>query len=273
MTESRDGMSYLTSPARSSLTGTGTRRSAAGTPGALFLGSDETASRAQVVAERVEKAILHGELKAAHRLGTKAELQRELGVALGTLNEALRLLQTRGLVEIRPGPGGGVFVASDSAPRVRLRHGILRFHDGGHAVQDCLAVRNALEELVAVEAATSHEPADLEDLYSILDRMARNAHDPAQFVQMNWLLHRRIAEVGGNAVLTSVYRMLLDVIGQALEETRPDEVFAEETGTTLRIHRNLVDAIASGDPDRAAKAARDHTPAIIPVPENSPQQL
>src|SRR5882757_6150164 len=53
------------------------------------------------------------------RLGTKEEMRGRSGVSVGTFNEALRLLQSRGLVTVRPGPGGGLFAAQQS-PMVRL---------------------------------------------------------------------------------------------------------------------------------------------------------
>jgi DNA-binding FadR family transcriptional regulator len=231
-------------------------------PGTLFPGSGDAAiSRAQAVTQRIEQAILRSEFAPGDRLGTKSELQKEFRVAAGTINEALRMLQMHGLVEIRPGPGGGVFVATAS-PGVKLRHGILRFRDGGHAARECIAVRNALEELVAAEAARSREPGDLEELYRLLDHMAGNAGHTARFIRSNWALHRKIAELGTNTVLTSVYCMLLDFIEETLEEALPDEAFSKEAANTLHIHRALVDAIASGNPERAARAAREHTPGM-----------
>ena len=242
-------------------------------PGMIFPGSDDLAvPRAQAVTQRIEQAILRSEFAPGDRLGTKSELQKEFRVAAGTLNEALRMLQMRGLVEIRPGPGGGVFVATAS-PSVKLRHGILRFRDGGHAASECIAVRNALEELVAAEAARSREPGDLDELYRLLEHMASNAGHTARFIRANWALHRKIAELCGNTVLTSVYCMLLDFIEETLEEAFPDDTFTKEAANTLRIHRSLVDAVASGDPGRAARAAREHTPDMtLPLRGNEPSR-
>ncbi len=58
------------------------------------------------------------------RLGSKEELRQLCGVSVGTFNEAIRLLQARGLVSIRPGPGGGLF-ATEQSPMVRLGNSVL----------------------------------------------------------------------------------------------------------------------------------------------------
>ena len=50
-------------------------------------------------------------LPAGYRIGTKQELCEEFGVAPATLSEALRVLRARGIIDVRPGPGGGTFVA------------------------------------------------------------------------------------------------------------------------------------------------------------------
>src|SRR5439155_1243423 len=74
-------------------------------------------SRAEQAAVRV--ADLAAEARPGTRLGTKEEMRQRCGVSVGTFNDALRLLQTRELITVRPGPGGGLFVA-DRTPTVRL---------------------------------------------------------------------------------------------------------------------------------------------------------
>src|SRR4051794_41433642 len=70
--------------------------------------------RAEAVARDLEAEILGGRLAPGARIGTKDDLRHRFGVAVATVNEAVRLLETRGLIEARPGPGGGAFVAASS---------------------------------------------------------------------------------------------------------------------------------------------------------------
>ena len=68
-------------------------------------------SRAEELARGIEDDIAAGVLSTGDRLGTKDDLRQRFNVAVATLNEAIKLLESRGLVEARSGPGGGVFVS------------------------------------------------------------------------------------------------------------------------------------------------------------------
>src|ERR1700761_7706545 len=103
-------------------------------------------SRAEMVARELEREILD-ELQAGDRLGTKADLRQRFGAAVATIHEAGRLLETRGLIEARPGPGGGVFVSGPGA-RLAMAHAVLGFASETSTYEECLELRDALEPLV-----------------------------------------------------------------------------------------------------------------------------
>ena len=63
-------------------------------------------------------------------LGRRTEFIERFGISPTVMNETLRILRGRGLVSVRPGAGGGVFVAS-LPPQVRLGAMDLWFHDSG----------------------------------------------------------------------------------------------------------------------------------------------
>ncbi|MPZ88588.1 MAG: FCD domain-containing protein [Nitriliruptorales bacterium] len=218
-------------------------------------------SRGEALARRLEEAILQRELSEGQRLGTKSELREQFSVAAGTLNEALRILHTHGLLEIRPGPGGGVFVAS-GRPTLRLRNAVLRLRHDDVTVESAMAVRNALDPLVAEEAAREHVPEDIADLWAMLANMEASIEDPVAFIQSNWAVHRRLVECTGNPVLISVYTALLDFMHDSLDEVVVGKVFHRRKRDTLRIHKELVAAVATRDLAQAVEAACMHTPGV-----------
>jgi GntR family transcriptional regulator, transcriptional repressor for pyruvate dehydrogenase complex len=211
-------------------------------------------SRAEGVARDVEAEILGEGIPPGERLGTKEELRQRFGVAVATVNEAVRLLETRGLIEARPGPGGGVFVARSSV-RAALKRDGLDGSWGTAAFGDCLAVRDGLEPLVCHEAARHHTDEDIRALEKILAGMERHVDEPAACLELNWALHRRIAKLCRNAPLHSIYLTLIDFLegGLDLGELRDFDGEAE-----VEAHRELIAAIDEGPGPRLDAAVERH---------------
>ncbi len=228
----------------------------------------EVVSRAAVLAGQIEAAIVDGAIPAGSRLGTKEHLRLQYDVAYGTLNEALRILQQRGYVTSRTGPGGGLFASAPNAS-LRLSHLILGFHEGG-TLGDCAVVREALEGPLAVDAAQSRTAADVRDLEAIVECMAAACDDPRRYLRENWQLHRRIAQICRNRVLGNLYGTLLDANESELRDVNPAPEFAAHVQHNLAVHRQLVAAIAAGSEEAARRAVSAHHAFIRQRPADRP---
>src|SRR5271170_2104163 len=127
-----------------------------------------TATRPEQAAEHL--AGLSAAAEPGSRLGTKEELRAVCGVSVGTFNEALRLVQARGLVTVRAGRVGGLF-ASRQSPLVRLGNSVLAIDDDAMSVADAVRIRDALEPLLVEDAARHRSADDLDALGQGLRRM------------------------------------------------------------------------------------------------------
>lgn len=214
-------------------------------------------SRAEAIAREIERKIIEASLPDGSRLGTKEDLRQEYGVAVGTVNEAVRLLEMRGVVAAKPGPGGGLF-ALRTPSHVRVNHLILGLRENGEASAQCLAVRDALEEPILMDAAAHRTDEDLADLRELLERMDERRGDAAGFLRANWAVHRRIAVITPNTVLRVIYTTMLDMIENEIEEVSSDALFT--ASKTFRVHVALVDAVESQDHARVRRAVRRHSP-------------
>ncbi|MEI4272633.1 FCD domain-containing protein [Klenkia sp. LSe6-5] len=187
-------------------------------------------------------------------VGTLESLRAETGYAYSTVSEAVRLLRDRGLLEIRPGRGGGLFVA-DRGPVVRLRHTLLGVGDDPTAVADAVELRQHLEELVDLGAARCRTAGDTAELRALVDELAAAPDWPA-FLHANWALHARIAAICPNAMARAVYTATLGQLDTT--DPRPDDVAAHPDAAyrerRVQVHRDLVEAIAGGD-ETAVRAA------------------
>jgi DNA-binding FadR family transcriptional regulator len=194
------------------------------------------------------------------RLGTKDELRSACGVSVGSFNEALRIVQARGLVTVRSGPGGGLFASRQSA-MVRLGNSMLALDDDAASVKEAVRLRDALDPLLvedALEHVSAHRAAQLREALEQM-KVAADAGDDTAFVRANWVLHARIAEISPNAMLRSIYLNLLQIIESHLLTVQPyaDETLREYISDRYELHAALVDAIADRDP-RALTLIREH---------------
>jgi DNA-binding FadR family transcriptional regulator len=212
-------------------------------------------SRAQLVARELEREIVD-EREAGDRLGTKDDLRRRFGVAVATINEAVRLLETRGLIEARPGPGGGVFVSAPGA-RLAMAHAVLGFAAETSTYEECLELRDALEPLVDRYAARFHRAADIRALNKVLDQMGRCTDDPTGFFDANWALHRRIAKLCGNTPVRGIYLSMISFLQETVDHA---QFPAFDGDAMLAVHRDLVAAIDAGEGPRLDAAVAAHRP-------------
>jgi DNA-binding FadR family transcriptional regulator len=217
-------------------------------------------SRAARLAQELEARIRSDGRQPGDRIATKQELRERFGVASATINEAVRLLETRGVIEARPGPGGGIFVARSavrSAVRFAHMHTVLGFPSESTTYNDCLLVRDALEPLICRDAAVARRAGDIAALEAIIERMERHVDDPAGYFKCNWELHRRIAGLSSNAPLRSIYMTLSEGLESMLDDSEIDEF---DGPASVAIHRELVAAIDGGLGPRLEAAIAAHTP-------------
>jgi GntR family transcriptional repressor for pyruvate dehydrogenase complex len=227
-------------------------------------------SRADVLAASIDERLRAGEFPPGTFIGTLEGLRTETGLAKATVSEAVRLLRDRGVVEIRPGRGGGLFVA-ERTPVVRLRHTLLAVNEEPTAVSDAIELRDHLETLVDVGAARCRSPRDISDIRGLL-AVLRRAPDWDSFMHTNWALHERIAAICPNAMARAVYIGTLGHISSSSARLADDEeASASYRDQRYAVHAELVEAIASGHEDGVRLAvARHNTDADRSRPAGNP---
>jgi GntR family transcriptional regulator, transcriptional repressor for pyruvate dehydrogenase complex len=216
------------------------------------LGRYRARTRAEQLAADVETWIRSRELAAGAPVGTLDSLRADSGLAYATVSEAVRLLRDRGVLEIRPGRGGGLFVA-DRGPVVRLRHTLLSVDEEPRTVADAIELRDHLEVLIDVGAARHRTTQDIADLGRLLQQL-HSAPDWDAFMRANWALHERIARISPNVMARAVYIGTLGHLSAASSRFDDQQSYASYRSGRYRVHAGLVQAIADGN-ESAVRAA------------------
>jgi DNA-binding FadR family transcriptional regulator len=218
-------------------------------------------TRAELLAEQVQDRIATDDLKAGDMIGTLDELKQQSGYARSTVAEAIRLLADRGVAEIRPGRGGGVYVAADRAPVVRIGRTLLTISDHPAAVTDAIAVRNALEPLIVMDATRHRDEADIRELNALLKQLSDAIPlGTAAFVEVNWQMHLRISDITPNVFARNLYRGMVQYTNDHASSAEHSEPSDDRPWLEMRyhVHRELIEAITSGDTLRANQAVSSH---------------
>ncbi len=205
------------------------------------------------VAQRLSDAIQAGEWGRGARLPTEAELGERFGISRSVVREAISMLRNGGLVTSRRGSGS--FVAE--APTVSLR---LAIPDPGlQSVVEVLELRRPLEVEAARLAAERHTPSQLRRIRNAMVDIDEAVEAGLSGVDQDLAFHRAIAEAANNTHFTAVLDFYNRFLHQAIRVTRTNESLRETfMQQVVAEHQAMLDAIAAGDADAAARAAAIH---------------
>lgn len=205
----------------------------------------------EAVIDRITDAIDAQGLKAGDRLPNESELSKLMQVSRPTLRQALRVLETSGVLKIRAGQSGGVFVASEMVPVDVL--GRNNQHEVDHAAE-LIATRRLLEPIVYHLAADNASEDAIERIADTIKLMEKHISDPRMIQRADGMFHRRVAHAAGNPILLrtmdSIYRELNPLRGALSTD-------AVHGGHLVDVYSRLLNAIRTRDHDTIEKALEE----------------
>jgi len=180
------------------------------------------------------------------RIPIEPRLAELLRVSRGTVREAVKMLVTQGMLEVRQGSGTYVRAMADaSAGMLRAKRASLR---------DQFEVRCALEVQAARLAATRRDERSLAHLQALVDARGSFADtddaSKAAFIARDLEFHMGVIALSGNIALAEIYQFFSASVRETIASTLKTELPDPDQAA----HQGIVDAIASGDPERAAAA-------------------
>jgi GntR family transcriptional regulator, transcriptional repressor for pyruvate dehydrogenase complex len=210
------------------------------------------------LAERVRL----GELDTGDRLPSERDLASMMRISRATLREAVKVLADAGVLEVRSGPGGGIYVASDYVPLELLKSKAdLRLSE----VVGVLEARRLLEPRVAQLAAVNAGEEDFADMARTIGaQKALLAEGDVlanedRFLQLDTQFHIRIARATGNSTVVSLMRTLL----RRLEIARDLAVHEPPVPAwVIDIHERTLAAIRSAEHARIEQVMDEHLAAM-----------
>jgi GntR family transcriptional repressor for pyruvate dehydrogenase complex len=206
-----------------------------------------------VLADRLREQILTGFIPHGATLPNERDLGGQTGLSRGSVREALRMLETEGLVSTRPGRNGG---STTSLPGpAGVSRSLAMFVRGQNVPFDAvLEAREALEPSLAALAALHRTDADLEAIRAAAAGMAA-AGDAADFIAANTAWHWAVAQASRNPLLVA----LVAAVGDVLHRSNVERFISPGVRhAVLRAHAGIEAAIRAGDADAAQRRMARH---------------
>jgi GntR family transcriptional regulator, transcriptional repressor for pyruvate dehydrogenase complex len=197
--------------------------------------------------EQIAEKIKAGDLHTGDRLPSERELAAQMRISRPTLREAIKALTEAGVLEVRRGQSGGIFVASELIPRELLRsRQEVRFGE----IAGVLEARRLLEPRVAQLAAVHATEDDFAAMAQTIERQRELAasddflrHEDL-FLQLDLKFHLALARATRNATIVGLMRTML----RQLEIARDMAMHAPLVPDwTIDIHERTLAAVRAAD--------------------------
>lgn len=185
-----------------------------------------TPKTAELVARRLRRMIVDGELKDGDHLPHEAELMEHYSVSRPTLREAVRVLESERLVEVRRGSRSGARICVPG-PEIVARPASLLLELGNATVADVYVAREAIEPAAARILATHGTEEDFDELERIVDEDIPAAFAADALGAGSAAFHLRMVEMSGNATLALIAGMLDEITERHMTAVTADSSNAE----------------------------------------------
>jgi GntR family transcriptional repressor for pyruvate dehydrogenase complex len=229
----------------------------------------------QRIVEQIEEALARGELTPGQRLPSERELVTQFAVSRSTVREALRVLESNGVVRSRPGDPNGpeILPYSQGALRkqmdrlARVEELTLSELIGFRMIMDGAAIQ------LASRLRTDEQLAEMER--SLVAMRSAIDVDFAAFGEADVAFHDAVAQASRNSLIqvcNEVVRgVVLSLISDKIAHARNSRALMLES---LQHHSEVVEAIRAGDGHAAARVARqnlyDYYASYVPKSDREP---
>ena len=204
------------------------------------------------IADRLSEMIVHGRFAPGDKLPSEPELSADLDVSRTTLREALRILSTRGLVEVRRGVG--TFVTESRS--VHADYDVLKIQNTNVSTKDLYEMRLMFEPQAAYYACLRASSDELNEIFrycELNEQMIRSA-DP-QWDETEQKFHNSIASATHNPFITALLPIFNRAIHHGILLANEAPEVAE---MTLHDHRVLTQYLKERNPEGAKTAMQLH---------------
>ncbi len=209
------------------------------------------------LADQVEASLLEGRYAVGAQMPTEQGLAESYGVSRQVVREATRLLEDRGLVDIRPGRGMTVLAPDVDVTVQRFRALLQR---GEASFRQLMQLRHMTESEMAAIAALNRTADDLQRMQAAIEQASAHVDDYDACLESDLAFHEAVARATHNPF---VMAFVLPINATLRDSYRWPISYLATQPHTLAEHRAIADAIADRDVDAARLVTTRHLDRIL----------
>lgn len=215
---------------------------------------------ADYVMEEIKRMIGEGRLREGDKLPNQTDFARHLGVSRLSLREALQTLQQMGVIRQKPKTGTVIICAATDRWAEPIAHPVLEDVDG---VFELLRARKVIESAIAAHAAACAGEREIKNLERLADKVEKafEARDVKAYIDLDVQFHVALTGIPRNRYLSNMYLTICNAMVRYV-----NEVFSVNPAmweSTIRNHREICGALATGDPAKTVAAVEKEQDADI----------
>ena len=206
--------------------------------------------------EQIESQIFNGVYEPGGRLPSESELVASLHVSRTSIREALRVLESRGMIQVRS--GSGAFVANQPFHFYAARDAVRWLLGRKDSLVQVLQVREYLEGLAASQVAAHFTPEIEAKLQAVIEKQQAalgGEHDLDTLTDLDIQFHEIIAAESGNELAEGLIR---SIVTQFCTSNRAILYVSGNTEISIDDHAEILAALKSRAPSAAEAAIRGH---------------
>jgi GntR family galactonate operon transcriptional repressor len=211
---------------------------------------------AMQISRELGRRIVAGHYKEDALIEDEGKLSQRFGVSKSVIREGVKLLVSKGLLEVKRGNGTRV---RRRASWALLDDDVLAWHLSVDTkpmfLRQLLDIRQMMEPKAAAWAALHGTDAQHADIEAAQSRMEEESHSIEDFVVADALFHRTILRAANNEILLSMEGVIFSALLSSIRMTNRDP---RENVSSIPFHRKVLDAIKARDHKQAEKMMNDH---------------
>jgi len=218
----------------------------------------------EVIENHMRELILSGEVSSGDALPKEKELSQQFGVSLVTVREALKGLESLGLIEKRPGRNGGIFISEVKSNSVKTAlHHFLSLKKVSYSnISELRVILEPVSIRMAVSKITSSEIRSLEEnikyCQQLIDRSSEcfSKKEFLDFDEKNVIFHTIIAGATRNPLLAITIESEMDLLFKFKKGILTPDI--EYCSGALIGHRNILKHLKRRDAEKAEMEMKKH---------------